>query len=290
MIPKFDTIKERNKWIVSNKKRLIELKKATIKQSDNVNLSSAELVLNKSINKKDTENTIYRTIVGNTYGWMDSHDDVHIKGIFTKTIKEKGDKVLHLHDHVQQLTAEVGDNLKVYEQEVEWKDVSLNKVGKTTALLMDTAVQKDYNSIIFNKYKANKIQQHSVGMQYVKVELAINDSEETEEFETWNKYIGQVANSEQAIKQGYFFAVLEAKLIEISAVIQGSNELTPTFPTKTKLEEAKELLSSLDEEELKEISYIYETKPSNHLDNEEPSADTQKEQLTKTINFKEFLK
>jgi len=36
----------------------------------------------------------------------------------------------------------------------------------------------------------------------------------------------------QSIEQGYFWAVKEAKLIEISAVLEGSNELTPTIDAK----------------------------------------------------------
>jgi len=77
------------------------------------------------------------------------------------------------------------------------------------------------------------INQHSVGMQYVKIDLAVNDPEEEEEYATWNKYKDEVINLEKAEEQGFFWAVTEAKLIEISCVIAGSNELTPTLETKT---------------------------------------------------------
>ena len=36
--------------------------------------------------------SIKRMIIGNTYNWMDSHDDVHMKGIFTKSIQENKNK------------------------------------------------------------------------------------------------------------------------------------------------------------------------------------------------------
>lgn len=281
MIPKFKTLKERNKWLTSNKKRLIELKKATTKQCDVIEFNHLEKGVNLNIEKadlpKDSAEVVYRTIVGNTYGWLDSHDDVHIKGIFSKSIKDRGDKVIHLHDHIHQLSAEIGDNLKVYEKEINWLDLGLDKEGKTTALLMDSAIQKDYNTSIFKKYQLNRINQHSVGMQYVKVILCINDSEEKEEFANWNKYINQVANEEEAIEKGYFFAVLEAKLIEISAVIQGSNILTPTIEPKNEFDKAKEILKNLTKEELKEIHYICQSEPGNHSKNKkEPLKDTQK--------------
>ena len=41
--------------------------------------------------------------------------------------------------------------------------------------------------------------------------------------------IDKLGNPEQAEEKGYFWLVREAKLIEISAVLLGSNELTPTL-------------------------------------------------------------
>ena len=235
------TIKE----IIKNKKELIKLKKATIKEGDIISFAAINPIdLKSELIKEDNDNELFRTIVGNTYGFMDSHDDVHIKGIFTKSINENGSNVLHLHDHVHQLTAKVGTPLKVYEQEVKWEDVGLKKAGSTTALLMDTRIEKARNSNIFTDYKSNQINQHSVGMQYVKLELAVNDPEEKEEFATWERYKNQVANIDKAEEQGYFWAVTEAKLIEISAVIKGSNELTPTLAPNTKgVESLKGLVS-----------------------------------------------
>ena len=235
------TVKE----IIKNKKELIKLKKATIKEGDIISFDITEPInLKSELIKEDNENELFRTIVGNTYGFMDSHDDVHIKGIFTKSINENGSNVLHLHDHVHQLVAKVGTPLKVYEQEVKWEDVGLKKAGSTTALLMDTRIEKARNSNIFTDYKSGSINQHSVGMQYVKLELAVNDPEEKEEFATWERYKNEVANLDKAEEQGYFWAVTEAKLIEISAVIKGSNELTPTLAPSTKgIDELTDLVS-----------------------------------------------
>jgi hypothetical protein len=69
-------------------------------------------------------------------------------------------------------------------------------------------------------------------MIYVKLQLAINDEEEVQEFEVWNKYIDEIANKDDAVNQGYFWAILEAKLIEGSAVPIGSNTITPTLEVK----------------------------------------------------------
>ena len=69
-------------------------------------------------------------------------------------------------------------------------------------------------------------------MYYVKIDFAVNDKEHKAEFKTWNDNIENIGNREKAEELGYFYAVKEAKLVEISAVLQGSNELTPTIEAK----------------------------------------------------------
>ena len=163
---------------------------------------------------------------------MDSHDDVHSKGVFSKSIKERQNSIFHLHDHKFEITAKVGEPTKVYEKELLWSDFGIDKAGSTTALLMDSEIYKDYNDKIFNEYKSGRINQHSVGMQYVKIDLAVNDDEYEEEYKVWQDNIESVGNKELAEEKGYFWLVREAKLIEISAVLLGSNSLTPTLENK----------------------------------------------------------
>ena len=233
-IPKFDTKKELYKYLIENKSQLINLKKSATKYSDSSCTSVPKTGLDKEIEVKSQETGVLnKTVVGNTYNWMDSHDDVNVENTFIKIISERGGSVFHLHDHEFKLTSKIGEPRKIYEKSVPWKDFGVNKQGSTTALMMDTDVMKSYNNKIFNAYKNGDINQHSVGMQYVKIELAINDEEQVKEFEVWNKHIDQIGNKEKAEQKGYFWAVKEANLIEISAVLMGSNELTPTLENKT---------------------------------------------------------
>ena len=216
------------KNLVANKAELIELKKAERKFTNGLNtIIKAESVAKGLYSNSETK--LERTIIGNTYLFMDSHDDVHAKGVFTKSIKERQDKIFHLHDHEFKITSKVGEPLKVYEQSISWKDLGVNANGTTEALFMDTEILKDYNAQIYNEYKANKINQHSVGMQYVKIDLAVNDESYKEEYKLWQDNIDSIGNKDYAESKGYFWLVREAKLIEISAVLLGSNELTPTL-------------------------------------------------------------
>jgi hypothetical protein len=165
---------------------------------------------------------------------MDSHGDVHLDNTFKSSIKQRGEagKIWHLHDHEQKMTAKVGVPSKVYEQEVLWSDLGVNKAGTTQVLMMDSNVMKAYNGLMFQEYKDGNVDQHSVGMYYVKIDLAVNDPEFKEEFALWESTISKLGNQAKAEQEGYFWAVKEAKLIEISAVLEGSNELTPTLEAK----------------------------------------------------------
>lgn len=235
------------KELVNKKDELIALKKAEIKTVKgglntivNTKTSAVKGVF------KDGDNDLERTIVGNTYMWMDSHDDVHAKGVFTKTIKERKNNIFHLHDHEFKITSKVGEPMDIYEKEINWRELGVNKDGTTQALFMETKILKEYNNQIYNEYKSNRINQHSVGMQYVKIDLAVNDEEFEEEYKVWQDNIDSIGNKELAEEKGYFWLVREAKLIEISAVLLGSNSLTPTLENKEAAESTSKTEPSND--------------------------------------------
>ena len=217
------------KEIKANKEAIIKAKKNSIKSwvvNDFKPLRIKGLT-NKEL-PNDSDEVIFRQIVANSYYWMDSHDDVHVDGVFTKSIKERGKYIGHFHDHMMRLDCKVGDTESIEEKIMSWADLGISKAGNTTVLLAVSKIKKDYNKSIFEQYKEGQITQHSVGMQYIKMALAMNDESEVEEFKVWNQYIGQLGNSEKAIEKGYFWVIQEAKLFEYSAVVMGSNELTPT--------------------------------------------------------------
>jgi len=259
---KYNSKSELLQFIKANKSDLIEMKRNELKHSDHFGNSLFEEKTIKALNtnfKDDIESgVIKRTIIGNTYNYMDSHDDVHLNGVFTKSINERQNKIWHLHDHLHQVTAKVGTPTDIYEKEVAWLDLGVQKSGNTMALFMDSEISKAKNSQIFKEYLNNEINQHSVGMVYVKIELAMDDEDEKEEYKNWNKYLSILGNPEKAIAQGYFFIIKEAKLIEISAVLEGSNDLTPTVTNITQ-DSSKSAQEPLQEQkESLNVKYITE--------------------------------
>ena len=221
-------------YVIANKEQIISLKKAATKFTDCDSFNPIFINnIHKGITTKEDvdldKGVIKRTIVGNTYNWMDSHMDVHIKGVFTKSIQENQKNIMHLHDHEYKVTSKVGTPIEVYEKEMLWSELGIAKAGNTTSLLMDSDIKKAFNQMVFDEYLNKQINQHSVGMMYVKLFTCVNDAQYKEEFAAWNTYFPVVGNPDKALEEGVFWAVTEAKLKEISCVIAGSNELTPTL-------------------------------------------------------------
>ena len=229
-----DKKKELIKQMIQNKGQLIEMKKSAIKYTDTCEIKSIKSGITSKVDEEENGDEIERTIVGNTYNWLDSAGDVLVSGVFAKSLRERKDKMFHLHDHEFKITSKVGEFKDIYEKPISWKELGVERDGDTESLIAESTVIKEYNPIIFREYKNGKINQHSVGMYYVKMLLGVNDPDEKEEFAVWNKYYPMLGNPEDADEQGYMWIVTEAKLIEISAVLMGANPITPTLDNNTK--------------------------------------------------------
>jgi hypothetical protein len=236
-IPKDLKGKELTSFIIQNKEALYAQKNKAFKYADAWE-APVELFhvkgasVTKSADVPKDADTLRVKVVANTANWCDSHMDVLLPDCWAKSINERKGMIPHLHDHIHQLNAEVGDVVNIYSQIVSLSELGVNKPGTTQSLIFETDIKKAYNQQVFDKYKAGKVKQHSIGLQYVKLELAINDEESEKEKDFWDKYIDQVINREYVEERGFFWVVPEIKLIENSAVLFGSNSLTPTLESK----------------------------------------------------------
>jgi hypothetical protein len=98
-LPKFETKREMFDYLIQNKSELIEMKRATLKFTDLVGMpepTETNKALFTDYKDDPTSGVIKRSIVANTYNWMDSHDDVHVGNTFLKSINERTNKVFPL--------------------------------------------------------------------------------------------------------------------------------------------------------------------------------------------------
>lgn len=236
--------KELFKYLIENKKALINHKKSLpVKWADNFTNNPVIKFKTKSGAIKDglstdtedpTDATVLRVeVVANTCLWMDSQSDVLLIDSAKRSIQNNKSLMVHIHDHKYSVEAKIGEVVDVQLRMMNWRDLGVAIPGQTQCIVFLTDVMEDYNTKVFNQYKAGKIQQHSIGLCYLSggIELAINDPDYEKEIDFWNKYIDQIGNKDEAIEQGYFWVVSEFKLLENSCVLFGANILTPTLST-----------------------------------------------------------
>lgn len=234
-IPTFANKAEQFDWLISNKSLLIAEKKATTKEADSI-LFTPEIATKEAIGAEKVVltddgleiNKISAKLVINTTNVMDSHMDVHIPGIWKKSLNEQTQFYL-TQEHELTFDHIITDNVKAYTKSLPWATLKAPFDGNTEALMFDVVIDESRNEFMFEQYANRYVKNHSVGMRYVKIFLCINDTRYGEEKANWDKYITEVANRSVAEEYGYFWAVTEAKIIEGSAVVLGSNPWTPTL-------------------------------------------------------------
>jgi len=241
---KFETKKELFKFLHDKQSSLIAQKKAKLKHADSVwfQLKDKEgnaLKANAAFEPGD--DSLKVKVVINTTNLLDSHGDVHMKGIWTKSLKENK-ALMHLQEHVMAFDKIIadGNELKAYTEDYDWNEIGFDYDGSTQALIFESTIKEDgkepRNKFMTDQYSKGRVKNHSVGMQYVKLLLAVNDEEYGAEYEAWEKYFPEVANKEAAEEKGYMWIVKEAKVVEGSAVPIGSNWVTPTLDNNAKNE------------------------------------------------------
>lgn len=241
IVPKNLKGKELTKFLINNKEALIDQKKALIKKTDDglsafnyitkeVGKDNAEKVIKAAAPPPQANNatTLEVEVVCNACWWCDSDMDVLLPDSSKKTIAARKGLIPHLHDHVHMLDAMLGDVQDIWLEDVSLSELGLNQQGKTQCIMMETLLLRDYNPKVFDLYKAGKVNQHSIGLRYVQIELAINDEDSEKEYDFWQKFYPSIINKDTVDEAGYFFPVREIMLLENSAVLFGSNQLTPT--------------------------------------------------------------
>lgn len=235
----FETKEEMLKEIIANKSDLISMKKASYKMSDSISTSVTKSVEKSELNTSTLKIGDVVSNVINTTNYMDSHDDVHMKGIWNKSAKEQNGKIYHVVDHEIKIGSVVGypKDVNIRIEEMAWKELGYNYQGTTQALIFDTTITDKTNKDIFLAYRDNDPIQHSIRMEYVDIQMAIDDPELKEEYKLFKEVLPLIANKDKAESQGYFFVVREAKISrEGSSVLLGSNDITPYLGFTSKVE------------------------------------------------------
>lgn len=161
-----------------------------------------------------------RVVAGyyNAWNYYDSDGDVLLKGSVKKSISERGPE--------SQATAKIKHALFHDLTKLPGKIIALSEDDKGLYFETRMASTTLGNDTLIN-YQEGIYDNHSIGFQYIDLELVEQDAE------NWEKVLSNIINREEAEKYGYVFLVKEIKLWEGSTVAFGANSLTPYLGSKS---------------------------------------------------------
>jgi hypothetical protein len=237
----FDTKSKLFEALRTNKSHIIEMKKAQVlKSCEKETTIKARLLKPELLSGASKElllDSNYHHIAVNSTKILDSHEDLHLDGLWSKSVKEQQGKNYLVLDH----------QLSVFNTVVKKEDIEM-----FTAVVSFAAIGKAYEGdteVLVYKFLKSKVLipsisewlesgddiEASVRMQYVKLDLAMDSEEEAdkEAKRIFDKYYPIIANKEDFEEIRYFWVISEAKNVrESSLVLAGSNGATGALESK----------------------------------------------------------
>ena len=197
----------------------------------------------------------YYYVVMNTTKVLDSHEDLHINGLWKKSVQEKQFKNYVTADHkLETLSIAVRkEHVEMFTAIVPFSALGYSYEGNTEALIYKFPKDKVQIPLIKEWLDSGDSIEGSVRMKYIKFLFCMdsNDPDDVEFKKNYDKYYDQIANKNDFDYIPYYFAILEASNEKESALVPyGSNSVTGN---KLKKEEPTEVTPNIEAEKSLQI-------------------------------------
>jgi len=162
---------------------------------------------------------------------LDSHDDLHLNGIWKKTIQEINGKNYLVIDHELCIDKVIvrKEHVEIFTAVIPFSLLGKDYEGNTEALIYKVPKSQVKNNIVKEWLDSGDDIEGSVRMQYVNFVLCMdsNSPDYADEKKNYDAYYPLIANKTEFEYIYYFFAIKEAKNVrESSLVVFGSNDTT----------------------------------------------------------------
>ena len=228
---KFSDKQDQSRFIRKNLSDILTIKRAEYKTKSEPILRP-ELIKEFTPNIEDitSEFMSVKTVINST-NIIDSHKDLHLADIWNKTVKDNPFSH-HLKQHEAKFESVISKKARSYNEKSNFNQIGLDVDFETTLNINEFVLERSKMPFMFDAYKNGDVEQHSVGMMYVNIDIAYYDEESQKNMDFFEEMKKFAVNPEVADEYGYFFVVYEAKKREGSAVVFGSNSVTPTLEVK----------------------------------------------------------
>lgn len=237
----FSSTEDLFKGLRENASLILDQKKAQIQKSCEKGASVTckpidTLKLASTVKALEVDKDYYYIAV-NTTKILDSHGDVHVDGIWNKTVKDQQGKNYLVADHKLEMDKVIAkkEHIEMFVAEIPFSMVGKSYEGNTQALIYKVRKDKIQNATGKEWLESGDAIEASVRMQYVTVDMALNSTDKADVMykKVYDDYVGQIANKADFEEIPYFFVIREAKNIkESSLVVFGSNDSTGVLQDK----------------------------------------------------------
>jgi hypothetical protein len=250
----------------ANKEMIISEKKSQIQKSIDKGLSITAKPMDLSkfsvASKGISQDEGYFYLAVNSTNVLDSHKDLHVNGIWNKTVKEQQGKNYLVDSHVLSLKTTIvkREDIEMFTVVVPFSAIGKSYPGDTEILVYKFLKTKVIDKDALAWLESGDSIEASVRMRYTDIELAMNseskeDETEKRNFDSYSPVIANKYDFEEEIN--YFWIVKQAQnLNESSLVLFGSNSSTGLVENDTK--ENKEI-------EVDPITSTKEIEPTNEV-------------------------
>ncbi len=230
----------------ANKDLIIDAKKSEIYKScdkgQSIVSKSLDLLQFSEQNKaiKIDDNFYYFAV--NSTRILDSHDDLHVDGIWKKSVQEIQGKNYFVEDHELEISKVITrkEHIEIFTAKVPFSLIGKPYQGNTEILVYKIAKNQIKNDKVKEWLESGDSIECSVRMQYVTILLALdsNNPEDATEKKNYDDYIDLIANKSDFEYIPYFFVIKEAKNVKESSLVPfGSNSATGVVQNKIEKEE-----------------------------------------------------
>lgn len=245
----FQNKEELFKELRENKDFLIETKKSLIQKSCDKGLSvtckSLDLLkFSDQLKGIKIDDNFYYIAVNSTK-ILDSHDDLHIDGIWKKSIKEQQGKNYLVLDHDLSIKSVVvrKEHIEIFTAKIPFSLIGKPYDGDTEVLIYKVAKDKVKDEDVKEWLESGDAIEGSVRMQYVTILFAMdsNAPEDETEKKNYDDYLSYISNKDEFEYIYYYFIIKEAKNVkESSLVVFGSNSATGQVTNNKQAEKSLE--------------------------------------------------
>jgi len=195
-------------------------------------------------------------IVVNSCNILDSHDDLHIRGIWDDSvISEQGKNYLIFDHYLSPLNTIVKkEHIEQIVADISFSALGKNYPGRTQVLVYKFRKDSVISDVAQDWLESKDAIEASVRMRYDEIEFALdsNDPDDKDLKKAFDKYFPKIANSGDFEYIRYFFAIKKARnVFESSLVIRGSNPVTGAISIGAKKEEIENIDQAETSQKLK---------------------------------------